>query len=216
MTQAELLTECRRQLSQTDPDNSRWTDTILADWLDAGQELVVLLTGCLMDIRTQNSGVDQEEYTAPDDMIKLLWMEYNDKPIYPKKREVIAREYQDWRSEASSTPRFYYWTTLLPTGKKFGLYPKPSEIKVIKYGIIKRPVPITVLVNAEIQVEYHRTLPFYCVWRALLEMGKREDAKIAYQEFLNMVELVGKGTTFRDSDVLSFRPANPDFGLNRG
>lgn len=171
------------------------TTTILNSWLLQGDKDVCAKTRCIVDQggTTISTSEDDESFVLTDEITNFYDIDeypgggvtYNAKRIKKKTMAELDMEAPNWRGRSSGIPKAYY---------RYGAYiylDRPidsEEDDIVVYSVLisddfdSNVAPYNQLTYLE---PFHPALLFYLMWRAKKKIGKREDAKAAYLDYLD-------------------------------
>lgn len=140
MTDAELLGRLRERIGG--PDKNDVSNERLLEYV---QEALVQLTDELeFRVVTDELGIalvaDQMDYALPSDVLRVLWVSYNDRRLEPFGLGEFDRDLHEWRAQASSEPRQF-----AVRGRRLYVYPAPSSDAVtvdpfLTYSFVGAPL----------------------------------------------------------------------------
>ena len=188
-TQGDLITDVRSRLDE--PTEFQWTDVEIRRWINQGAREVARRTETLQDTRTQALTSGLQQYTAPNDAIRIYRVEYIEGST------VRALEYRDynnmdsvwWSSQLTIQGSPLLWTAWgFPPNLKAVLYPIPSNSSAsIKFYYYRHPISLAESTNADANT----ALDFPEGWEDIITdyveyMALRKDRDPRWQECYKM------------------------------
>lgn len=176
------------------------TNSVLYDWCELGDKDFCARTRCIVDQdgTTISTTEDDQYYDLTSEVANFYCIDsypggsvtYNDKRLTQTTIAKLDSQSSNWRSRASGTPREYY-----VRGKYLYLdRPIDSNEEDIKvYAVLisddwdSDVAPYNALTYLE---PFHYGMLLWLTWKMKKKKGKREDATIAHQEYIEYTKWV--------------------------
>lgn len=141
-TLAQLRTDTRRLIDETDSSNSSYEDSELNDYLNQAARKIAGLLEWTIATYTATSVESQAQYTLPSGMLYICEVHFDGKPISIVDRSDLSGLYGEWMNADDGEPVVAYRAD----NNVLGFYQAPSVDfagKTITIQTIKLPTDLT-------------------------------------------------------------------------
>lgn len=144
-----------------DPENERWSSTIVQAKIEKAQEKFVLATRALVDVDTPTTlVVNQQEYALPSDLMDVLRVSHNGNRLERTSKFDLDFYAGKWSDDLGSPAKYY--VDLDPNNKKIGVYPLPqSADTAYTLGIEYLKIPPALSADSSVPFDSHTLLTPY-------------------------------------------------------
>jgi len=203
-----LITATRRNINETDPTNTHFTDSELTDYLNQA----VLFLGTQMEWPEQvdqaTAVPNQALYQLPDDFIELTDVYFNSvNPVHLAilEREDLGQITPGWQSDPASTPRIAYRYNR----NTIGLYPVPDANQTdytLQIQYIYMPATLVNTTDVpDLHSAFQMCLPFYAAFLCETRLGNDKRAETDLGNFKRHLDALKSRVQKYSDDLLRFR-----------
>lgn len=181
-TLAEMITETRSLINQTDSTNSQITNSQITGWLNEAYRAIITRLGAIPE-ETFALSTATGDIALDADILTLLRVRcYNPDNSSYEQLQIIGMDVLDnldsgWASADAGTPKYFVRKNTF-TGY---LYPQPDTVhtsQVLNLDAIAFPANLSADSDTPsfLPRNLHDLMPHFAGWRGLLQMGQNDKA----------------------------------------
>lgn len=212
MTVAEITSEVRAIIQQTNPSNSNIADSSILGWINDCTLQLISTISTLPKVAVTGVVADDDDLTLTDNLIKMDFCSISDGAATPNYTPLttidfvnFTRMMPNWQNQAAAKPSYIIRMTDLT----WRLWPTPSAEWLGKsltiYGSVLPTALSSTSEEPPVSKVMHPVYPHFCAWKAFMALNNPVRAQQEYGLYDSLRRINTQSATSTTGSLLAFK-----------